>query len=144
MTRFEDIEIHPGDLDRPYRVIRKIKVTVRGGSLLVKNAGPIDANAKLRESAGKVGANAVLGVEYRRITTLTSWQSIQAVGLAVVVDAARCSSCAEMVNPAASRCKHCGAELTPTHPVADWYSDPKGEQRLRYWDGKAWTDHTAI
>ena len=25
---------------------------------------------------------------------------------------------------------------------ADWYPDPKGEARLRYWDGAAWTDHT--
>jgi hypothetical protein len=26
---------------------------------------------------------------------------------------------------------------------ADWYPDPKGEARLRYWDGSVWTDHTA-
>lgn len=26
---------------------------------------------------------------------------------------------------------------------ADWYPDPSGEARLRYWDGAAWTDHTA-
>ena len=35
----------------------------------------------------------------------------------------------------------------PPPPVeskpADWYQDPKGEARLRYWDGMAWTDHTA-
>ncbi|WP_062465592.1 DUF2510 domain-containing protein [Demequina maris] len=35
----------------------------------------------------------------------------------------------------------------PPAPVdakpADWYPDPKGEARLRYWDGAAWTDHTA-
>lgn len=28
-------------------------------------------------------------------------------------------------------------------PAPDWYPDPKGEKRLRYWDGSAWTDHTA-
>jgi uncharacterized RDD family membrane protein YckC len=28
-------------------------------------------------------------------------------------------------------------------PAADWYPDPKGEKRLRYWDGSEWTDHTA-
>lgn len=26
---------------------------------------------------------------------------------------------------------------------AGWFPDPKGEKRLRYWDGQAWTDHTA-
>ncbi|MGH2691262.1 MAG: membrane protein insertion efficiency factor YidD [Actinomycetota bacterium] len=27
---------------------------------------------------------------------------------------------------------------------ADWYPDPAGEARLRYWDGSAWTEHTAV
>ena len=26
---------------------------------------------------------------------------------------------------------------------ADWYPDPRGETRLRYFDGSKWTDHTA-
>jgi hypothetical protein len=26
---------------------------------------------------------------------------------------------------------------------ADWYPDPQGQARLRYWDGRAWTDHTS-
>ena len=28
-------------------------------------------------------------------------------------------------------------------PPADWYADPHGIARLRYWDGAAWTDHTS-
>lgn len=28
-------------------------------------------------------------------------------------------------------------------PPANWYPDPKGEKRLRYWDGQQWTDHVA-
>jgi uncharacterized RDD family membrane protein YckC len=28
-------------------------------------------------------------------------------------------------------------------PPADWYPDPHGVKRLRYWDGTTWTDHTA-
>jgi uncharacterized RDD family membrane protein YckC len=34
-------------------------------------------------------------------------------------------------------------QAPPTSPPADWYPDPKGEKRLRYWDGAAWTDHVA-
>lgn len=30
----------------------------------------------------------------------------------------------------------------PTSYPADWYPDPHGEARLRYWDGSAWTSHT--
>lgn len=26
---------------------------------------------------------------------------------------------------------------------ADWYADPHGQKRLRYWDGARWTEHTA-
>lgn len=26
---------------------------------------------------------------------------------------------------------------------ADWYPDPHGQARLRYWDGSRWTEHTA-
>jgi uncharacterized integral membrane protein len=28
-------------------------------------------------------------------------------------------------------------------PKADWYPDPQGQARLRYWDGAQWTDQTA-
>jgi hypothetical protein len=30
----------------------------------------------------------------------------------------------------------------PSSPP-DWHPDPKGEARLRYWDGANWTDHTS-
>ena len=26
---------------------------------------------------------------------------------------------------------------------ADWYPDPHGQARLRYWDGQRWTEHTS-
>ncbi|MDW3220361.1 MAG: DUF2510 domain-containing protein [Acidimicrobiales bacterium] len=31
----------------------------------------------------------------------------------------------------------------PSHPPADWYTDPYGRHDHRYWDGTAWTDHVA-
>ena len=40
------------------------------------------------------------------------------------------------------------AQASPPPPdrpgtPADWYPDPKGEKRLRYWDGSQWTEHVA-
>ena len=35
------------------------------------------------------------------------------------------------------------ASDAPAGAKADWYPDPRGEKRLRYWDGSQWTDHTA-
>jgi formate hydrogenlyase subunit 3/multisubunit Na+/H+ antiporter MnhD subunit len=34
------------------------------------------------------------------------------------------------------------AVVAPSTP-ADWYPDPTGGARLRYWDGANWTDHTS-
>jgi hypothetical protein len=31
----------------------------------------------------------------------------------------------------------------PPGGVADWYPDPTGQKRLRYWDGNQWTEHVA-
>ncbi|MEA2427047.1 MAG: hypothetical protein QOF37_675 [Thermoleophilaceae bacterium] len=31
----------------------------------------------------------------------------------------------------------------PPGGAADWYPDPRGEKRLRYWDGSQWTRHVA-
>jgi len=31
----------------------------------------------------------------------------------------------------------------PSLPPANWYPDPHGFKRLRYWDGAQWTEHTA-
>jgi uncharacterized RDD family membrane protein YckC len=40
-----------------------------------------------------------------------------------------------------------GAPPPPPQPAAlqgaDWYPDPHGQARLRYWDGQRWTEHTS-
>jgi hypothetical protein len=36
-----------------------------------------------------------------------------------------------------------GVDAPPAGGAADWYPDPRGEKRLRYWDGSQWTHHTA-
>jgi uncharacterized RDD family membrane protein YckC len=35
------------------------------------------------------------------------------------------------------------APAAPPLPPANWYPDPSGQARLRYWDGARWTNHTA-
>jgi uncharacterized RDD family membrane protein YckC len=34
-------------------------------------------------------------------------------------------------------------DAPPASAAAGWYADPRGEDRLRYWDGQNWTAHTA-
>ena len=34
-------------------------------------------------------------------------------------------------------------QLQPAQAPADWYPDPHGQHRLRYFDGASWTDHVA-
>jgi hypothetical protein len=36
-----------------------------------------------------------------------------------------------------------GGAMEPYVAGADWYPDPAGRYRLRYWDGSRWTDHVA-
>lgn len=36
-----------------------------------------------------------------------------------------------------------GAASAAAVAAAGWYPDPHGTARLRYWDGRAWTEHTA-
>ena len=36
-----------------------------------------------------------------------------------------------------------GADAPPPGGKADWYPDPRGQKRLRYYDGTNWTDHVA-
>ena len=38
-----------------------------------------------------------------------------------------------------------GSPAPPDRPgqPADWYPDPQGIKRLRYWDGSQWTEHVA-
>ncbi len=46
--------------------------------------------------------------------------------------------------PAAAAAPAAGAaDAPPPGGAADWYPDPRGEKRLRYWDGSQWTHHTA-
>jgi Protein of unknown function (DUF2510)/HIRAN domain len=45
--------------------------------------------------------------------------------------------------PAPAKSPDPAAPAPPMMPPANWYPDPQGHKRLRYWDGAQWTEHTA-
>lgn len=45
--------------------------------------------------------------------------------------------------PADAAAQQQHAAQAPATAPADWYPDPTGQARLRYWDGQNWTQHTA-
>jgi hypothetical protein len=86
--RIEDVEIHVGDIDRPYRILGAVKATERAPTIF-NNAPNVDGvHSKLREQAAGKGGNAVINVTYRRGIGLVSWKELTANGTAVVADAA--------------------------------------------------------
>lgn len=71
-----------------------------------------DANARLKEEAIRLGANAIINVKYERFS-LTSWRGIKAFGIAVLLDSdeKKCPYCAEIIKKEAIKCKHCGSDI---------------------------------
>jgi Putative heavy-metal-binding len=108
-----DFEISTGDIDRPYRVLGPIKARVTSGAAWNKARTTEDVDSKLRETALKMGANAVINVSYQRGISATSWKALTATGTAVVAesDERKCPFCAEMVKREAKVCRHCGRDL---------------------------------
>ncbi len=109
----EDIEIYENGIDRPYKEIGPIKVRVGARTALSKSKTIEDVNKKLREHALKMGANAVINVQYDRGVSMTSWKALTAKGMAVYAESAykKCPFCAEPIKREAIKCKHCGADL---------------------------------
>ena len=111
--RIEDIEIHVGTPNFEYTSVRKLEAKCEA-TMAFSPAPTVDEmNGKLRSMAAKVGANAVINVEYNSGVSMTSWKSMTGTGLAVIkqLDDIICPFCAEMIKRAAIKCKHCGAEI---------------------------------
>ena len=141
--RVEDIEVRADDrLSRPYQVVGPIEARVTAGAAWNKARTVEDVNSKLREVALKMGANAVINVQYSRGPSATSWKAMTATGIAVLAQPndRQCPHCAESIKCEASVCRFCGRNVEPT---ARWANDPYERHELRYWNGVMWTEHVS-
>ncbi len=79
------IVVMEGDItDKPYDVVRDLVVTVNKTTVFHPDPTQALAEEKLRESASKIGADAVIYAEYDPVTiSLFSWGSLEARGKAV-------------------------------------------------------------
>jgi ribosomal protein L40E len=108
-----EIEIFSGKPDFEYEPIRRLEVKCEASNAFMPAPTIDEANGRLRALAAKLGANAIVEVDYNSGISFTSWKSLKAVGLAVtrVSDEKTCPFCAEKVRKAALKCRHCGSEL---------------------------------
>jgi len=95
--------------------------------------------------AAKLGANAIVEVEYNSGVSMTSWKSMKGTGLAVrkLSDMRTCPVCAEPIKRKATKCRHCGEALAPlvddvadapaqVQPAPSGQSDTFAEQSAAY------------
>jgi hypothetical protein len=86
VTRGERIEVHTGDINRPYAPIKPVKVRISSLTIFSRDRTIEEVNEKLRETAARLGGNAVIQVAYTRGMSLWSWKALTAVGLVVLID----------------------------------------------------------
>src|SRR5262245_3586793 len=100
-------------LGRPHGVIGPIRARVTSGYGWNKTRAIEDADSKLRETALKMGANAVINVQSIRGISMTSWKALTVIGTAVVAEPSHgtCPACAEMISVEAALCRFCGRDV---------------------------------
>jgi len=112
--KLEDIGIFVGKVDFEYEPIRRLEAKCEASTAFAPAPTVEEVSGRLRAMAAKVGANAIIEVEYNSGMSLTSWKSMKGTGLAVkkVSDDVACPFCAEKIKRNAIKCKHCGSDIS--------------------------------
>ena len=98
------VEIFVGEPNAPYVVVGTVECTGN------EYADLDDVQQGLIDEARKLGANAIINVDYQRKMTWTSFNSLYGTATAVILEADTmpCPSCAEDIKRAAKKCRFCG------------------------------------
>lgn len=109
----------------PYEVIGTVQAKVHATTAFSREPTLEEVNQKLKEKAQKMGANAVINVEYKRqALSLTAWKILTARGQAVIIKEgerkpekalvlAICPNCYERIPLNSKFCPECGARVKP-------------------------------
>lgn len=130
--KIEDIELHVGEVDFPYKPVRELRAKCEASNALMPAPTETEINAKLRGMATKVGANAVINIQYNSGVSFTSWKSMTGTGLAVIRESetVTCPHCAETIKRAATKCRFCGEAVIPAAASED--SDASASEGATY------------
>jgi hypothetical protein len=120
-VKVTDVELFTGKPDFEFEPIRQIEAKCESSHAFSNAPSMEEVNSRLRALAAKVGANAVINVDYESGISLTSWRALKGTGLAVrkISDERQCPFCAETIKRAAVKCRFCGEDVSHTAALAE-------------------------